>query len=353
MKNPKFAAAVEAENQRIWQQAMQELCERRAKERAKLKELNKELQQKINSKKAKLSKLGAQLKKVESKLKKYKTDPNGFLLLKKQLNAIQAALVAIMKKPPYDASHKGLAKQIQQLKAYADNIIHRIVDLDAIANDIQPKNMAEYIKKRRMTLGNDLNKGVKNETYQEGVVGADIEMEYGGLKRAPVNELEFVSGDLSPYTNSELSDSQSTTGRLTLDVLGPSGSEGAIWRILNSIAKQKMNGKQHARFRKLYGPRKSKNVDVLNLLNGSIKEIDFEGIKLTQAELLNKLAEQFMVSLKIHLKKAEIVPLDLSSCPNVLRTVIEKKIKKQISKEDQKRIHWYDSKEKHKMPKKN
>lgn len=299
MKDPKFRAVVEAADAKVIREAEVEIFERVTKENALLRKLRKEQQRRIDALNDAISDIATRIEKAEADLGKYKTDPNGYLLILKLVTSLGAALDALAATAPnVDPDNSSTGK----LKTLIEQCRKRLEALAGEAAMIKPKDMKAYIEERRRALGADINKGY---IPQEGQVGADVEMQLGGLVRGSVNEIEFEPGQFSPYAGSDINTPHQ------MDVFGPTPN---IVRKVVLI---------HAR--KIYPALKAVKEDALwaaltNLMGpasvklpGLDKPIEIDPIKIFDSYLAQA---KLFASLKHHFAKAggkpTIVPFDTS-----------------------------------------
>lgn len=340
MRDPKFRAAIEAEDARIRREAAAEIMQRVMREKAILEKLAAERRARLAVKLKALKALGATLDKVESNLAKYLKDPNGYLLLMKQATSLDAAIEALARTPPFDTDDPEVAEVAGVIRSFRERLDALVTE----AEKVEPENMAEYIESRRRHLGEDV--GNSKFVDQEGQVGADIEMQFGGLTRSTRPEVEFIGGDLGPYAG------------VTFDVFGLTPSQfmrqlhiivGDVW-----LRKLGIGGKES---KKLIAVMNDKAniaqvgqyfLDVVNdgsnapLLQGLA---DFPQQSLTAAELIDSLLNRFKFidQLRKHLAKAEIVPFDVSGFnqyPGLLEA-IKRRLAAALGA-DYARILWYD-----------
>lgn len=299
MKDPKFRAAVEAADAKVIREAEAEIFERVTKENELLRKLQKEQQRRIAVLNDAISDIATRIEKAEADLGKYRTDPNGYLLILKLVTSLGAALRALAATAPnVDPDSRSTG----ELKTLIERCRKRLEALAGEAAKIKPKDMKAYIEERKQALGKDINKGY---IPQEGQVGADVEMQLGGLVRGSINEIEFEPGQFSPYAGSDINTPHQ------MDVFGPTPD---IVRKVVLI---------HAR--KIYPALKVVNDDALwavltNLwgqvsvkLPGLNKSIEIDPVKIFDSYLAQA---KLFASLKHHFAKAgskpTIVPFDTS-----------------------------------------
>lgn len=159
------------------------------------------------------------LKAFEKQLAAMLSDPNGVLLARKQMQTLQAALTALQRQPG--------PKEPQAAKARSEAIrgaIDRLTTLSGQIKKVSPQEMEKYIQERRDHLAFD--KGNSKDVPQEGEVGADTEMQLGGLKRSEGVEVEFEPGDFSPYGKRDLTNEQRAAKQEELLKAGRGGKFG-------------------------------------------------------------------------------------------------------------------------------
>jgi len=245
--------------------------------------------------------IAASVEKVETLAASYAKDPNGFLLMSKQVSASSAALEALARTAPpvTDADSARLDEAIKDLRL-------RLRKLGAIAEKLKPENMAKYIKERQTVLGHDI--GNKKDVPQEGRIGADVEMQLGGLERSPAPEVEFTPGKFSPYQGSDPETPHQ------FDVFGPTPD---IVKKVILIAARKLypelkapvgNDALWAELRKLQAPAPAFQVAPMAAAIG-VDPLPIIEQYLTQAKFFASLEHHFAKSKD---KKPTIVPFDIS-----------------------------------------
>ena len=210
-------------------------------------------------------------------------------------------------------------------------------------------------EQRIQELGRDIRRGV---IRQEGEIGADIELQYGGLTRSVVNELEYEPGILSHYRQYGQSE-HGVWGPRPADMKMAEGGEplpggldafgltaDVMPRIISTTVREYLKNALLGSMSKKKARQYVKQLDDESLRRIWDQVVEHnnahvEGkLNVNRAELLDVFMRGHFQQLKDHLHKARIVPLDRRGYTKALLAELERLIKT-LPRGDQQRIHWY------------